>query len=180
MCLAMACDITIASEEAIFAHAGYRYMGPSAEGLLAPWFLNVGVKKTMELMLTGRPFSAEEAERIGVVNQAVPLEELEKEVQRNAEAIALLSLDGIVMGKYASRLFLDRMGYGGITAVVAHGMGGNVKWEKGDFNVYKERRVRGLKGSFRVREARYAKLGMDIDTVRAEVSERLARKRQKK
>ena len=36
ICLAMACDITIASEEAIFAHAGYRYMGPSAEGFLAP------------------------------------------------------------------------------------------------------------------------------------------------
>ena len=167
--MALACDMTIAAEGAIFGHAGYRYMGPSAEGLLIPMFLNLGIKRTMELMLTGRPIEAKEAERIGMVNKVVPPDRLDEEVQRYAEAIALLSLDGIVVGKCAKGLALDQLGvYGGMMGVVTHNLGTNIKWDPEDFNMLKERKKRGKKGAIRAREARYAHLGMDVESVKRE------------
>jgi len=164
--IALACDITIAADDTIFGHPGYRYMGPSAEGFHVPFILNIGLKRMMELMLTGRPFNAEEAERIGFINKAVPLSKLEEEVQRYAQAIALLSLDGIVIGKFVTRLALDRLGYGGVGATIAHTLGTNVKWDPGDFNMLKEIRDKGMRGAIKEREARYADLGMDIQAVK--------------
>jgi enoyl-CoA hydratase len=170
--IAIACDITIAADDTIFGHPGYRYMGPSAEGLHLPFILNIGVKRMMELMLTGRPFTAEEAEQIGLINKAVPLSKLEDEVQRYADTIALLSLDGMVVGKFVTRLALDRLGYGGVGATIAHTLGTNVKWDPGDFNMFKEIRDKGMKEAIKEREARYATLGMDIKTVRKKSQKR--------
>jgi len=170
--IALACDITIAADDTIFGHPGYRYMGPSAEGFHLPFILNIGVKRMMELMLTGRPFTAEEAERIGLINKAVPSDKLEEEVNRYAEAISLLSLDGIVVGKFVTRLALDKLGYGGVAATIAHTLGTNVKWDPGDFNMLKEIRDKGMKEAIKERDARYAALGMDIETARREIRKR--------
>lgn len=170
--IALACDITIAADDTIFSHPGYRYIGPSAEGFHLPFILNIGVKRMMELMLTGRPFTTEEAERIGLINKAVPLDKLEEEVQRYAEAIALLSLDGIVVGKFVTRLALDRLGYGGVAATIAHTLGSNVKWDPDDFNMLKEIRDKGMKEAIKEREARYAALGMDIGTLKKKIQKR--------
>jgi len=170
--MAMACDITIAADDTIFGHPGYRYIGPSAEGFHLPFILNIGLKNMMELMLTGRPFGAEEAKRLGVVNKVVQPDELEVEVQKYAQAIALLPLDGIVVGKYGTRLTLERLGYGGIASTMVHTLGSNVKWEEGDFNMLKEIRDKGMKGAIAEREARYAALGMDVRTVKEEIQKK--------
>jgi enoyl-CoA hydratase len=166
MGLALTCDITIAADNAIFGHPGYRYVGPSAEGLHIPFILNIGVKRMMEIMLTGRPFGAEEAERIGLINKVVPLADLENEVQRYAQTIALLPLDGIVIGKFVTRLALDKLGYGGVIGTIAHVLGGNLKWDSSDFNMLKEIRDKGMKEAIKAREARYAELGMDMGTLK--------------
>lgn len=170
--MAMACDITIAADDALFGHPGYRYVGPSAEGFHLPFILNIGLKNMMELMLTGRPFGAEEAKRLGVVNKVVPPDELEAEVQRYAQAIALLPLDGIVVGKYGTRLTLEKLGYGGIASTMVHALGSNVKWDEGDFNMLKEIRDKGMKEAIAEREARYEALGMDVKTVKKEIQKK--------
>jgi enoyl-CoA hydratase len=48
----------------------------------------VGKGKAMELILTGAPIAAAEAERIGLVNRVVPAGELQAEAKRWAEALA--------------------------------------------------------------------------------------------
>lgn len=164
--IALACDITIAAEGCMFSHAGYRLMGPSAEGSAIPLIMTVGPKIAMELMLTGRPIEAKEAARLGIVNKVVPLDKLEEEVQRYAETIALLSLEGIVMGKYTTRCALERLGYFGFMAVVLHNLGTNIVWEEGDFNWFKENRDRGTTAALRERERRYAALGMDLESAK--------------
>jgi enoyl-CoA hydratase/carnithine racemase len=164
--ITVACDITIAAEGTLFTHAGYRLMGPSAEGSAIPLIMTIGPKKAMEMMLTGRPIEAKEAERIGIINKVVPPDQLEAEVQRYAKTIALLSLEGIVMGKYATRCALERFGYFGYMPVVLHNLGTNIVWEEGDFNWYKENRDQGASAAIKEREKRYAELGMDMESAK--------------
>ena len=45
--------------------------------IMALIYRNVGRKKTNELLLLGEQISAEEAERIGIVNRVVPADEFD-------------------------------------------------------------------------------------------------------
>ena len=59
----------------------------------------VGLGKAMELCLTGDKISAEEAQRIGLVNRVVPPEDLMKEARRLAGRLAVLPGRGIALIK---------------------------------------------------------------------------------
>lgn len=87
LCLAMACDLRLAAREArlganfvrVGLHPG---MGAS---LLLPRL--VGPAKAAELLLEGALVHGDEAERIGLVNVAVPRDELPALVDRHVEQI---------------------------------------------------------------------------------------------
>src|SRR5207253_240740 len=67
--LAMACDITIAAESAVFGERELRF-GSVITALMMPWL--VGPKRTNELLLTGQDrISAASAEKIGLSNRTV-------------------------------------------------------------------------------------------------------------
>lgn len=83
--LAMCCDITIASEDAVFGEPEIRY-GSGPVTLIMPYVL--GLKKTKELLFTGDTIDAQEAHRLGMVNRVVPRQRLEDEVKRLARKIA--------------------------------------------------------------------------------------------
>lgn len=83
--LAMACDITVATEDAVLGEPEIRF-GSGPVTLIMPWV--VGLKKTRELLYTGDTVDAREAERIGMVNRVVPAERLEEEVQKLCDKIA--------------------------------------------------------------------------------------------
>ena len=51
--------MTVASEDALFTHPGYRYIGPLGELVLD--IHTMGVKKAKEMMFTGTPLTAKEA-----------------------------------------------------------------------------------------------------------------------
>ena len=84
--LAMACDIVVASEDARFGEPEIRY-GSGPTTLLMPFIL--GQKKTNELLYTGDTLNATDAERLGLINRVVPLNELERSVTELASRIAL-------------------------------------------------------------------------------------------
>jgi enoyl-CoA hydratase/carnithine racemase len=68
--LAMACDITIAAEGAIFGEPELRF-GAGIVVMLLPWL--VGIKRAKEIILLGLDrIDAREAARIGLVNRVVP------------------------------------------------------------------------------------------------------------
>lgn len=85
--IALACDITIASEKASFG-------SPDASVGTIDFFgvlrlpQRVGVHKAKELMMTGDRISAEEALRIGLVNKVVPHEKLMETAIEMANKIA--------------------------------------------------------------------------------------------
>ena len=83
-----ACDLAIAADHAEFAlpepRVGLAALGGGGLQRLAR---NLPLKYAMELVLTGRRFGAEEAKRIGLINDVVPRADLKARVRQMADAI---------------------------------------------------------------------------------------------
>lgn len=84
--LAIVCDFTLATREAKFGFTEVRigFVPALVSAFLA---LQIGGKHTRDLLLTGRILSAEDAHRIGLVNEIVPHEQLALAVQLLAETL---------------------------------------------------------------------------------------------
>lgn len=151
-----ACDLAIASEDALFTHPGYTYLG--IEGPIPLYVLMIGWRRVKEMMLLGDPLTASKAHEFGLVNRVVSLEKLEKEVAEIAEKIASRPLDGIVMGKKEFQMAMDIMGLsaGYDLASISHTLMSNLKFEPGEFNLMRELKDKGRKGMFLARDKRYS------------------------
>lgn len=85
--LHLVCDLTIASENAVFGQTGPK-VGSFDAGFGASYLARiVGQKKAREIWFLCRQYSAAEAERMGMVNKVVPAERLEDEVVEWAETM---------------------------------------------------------------------------------------------
>lgn len=97
--LAMACDFRYASPNA-------RFGIPEVSLGVIPGFGGtqrlprlIGIGRAMELMATGSKIDADEAYRVGLINQVVPQEELLAFCVNKAQKIAANSLSAIALGK---------------------------------------------------------------------------------
>jgi enoyl-CoA hydratase len=86
--LALACDIRIAAEEALIGSPEARVTSSVTGGAFRLVQDLVGPGKARELLFTAENITGKEAERIGLVNRAVPLESLMDEAMAMAEKIA--------------------------------------------------------------------------------------------
>src|SRR5436853_3875538 len=104
--IALACDLVVAREGAEF---GTPEIGVGAFPfmIMALIYRNVPRKKTNELLLLGERISAEEAERIGLVNRVVPAAEFDAAVTDWAEKLASKSPVIMRLGKDAMFRSLD-------------------------------------------------------------------------
>ena len=85
--LHLVCDLTIASENAIFGQTGPK-VGSFDAGFGSSYLARiVGQKKAREIWFLCRQYSAAEAERMGLVNKVVPLAQLEDECVSWAETM---------------------------------------------------------------------------------------------
>ena len=150
-----ACDLAIASEDALFTHPGYTYLG--IEGPIPLYVLMIGWRRVKEMMLLGDPLTASKAHEFGLVNRVVPLSKLEEEVAEIAEKIAGRPLDGIVMGKKEFQLAMDIMGLsaGYDLASISHTLMSNLKFGPGEFNLMREMKDKGRTGMYSARDKRY-------------------------
>ena len=85
--LALACDIRIASEKAKFGVFEVRQGLHQGDGGIVRLVAIAGVGTALDLTLTGREVSAEEAYRLGLVNKVVPHGDLLPEAERWARVI---------------------------------------------------------------------------------------------
>lgn len=96
--LAFGADLTVAAESATFGttaiNVGLICLGPAA-----PMSKVIGRKKLLEMVLTGDMFGAAEAERLGLVNQVVPDDELEAATLKLAEKLVNKSQVALRIGK---------------------------------------------------------------------------------
>jgi len=89
--LHMLCDLTIASTTAIFGQNGPR-VGSFDAGFGTGYMARiVGEKRAREIWFLCRKYSAEQAEQWGLINKAVPPEQLAAEVRQWADEILQLS-----------------------------------------------------------------------------------------
>ncbi len=100
------CDLAVASEEASFALPGVK-IGLFCSTPAVAVARNIGWKRTMELLLTGKPIDAPTAQAFGLVNRVVRAGELDAEVQRLTELILTHSAATIALGK---RTFYHQFG----------------------------------------------------------------------
>jgi len=103
MSLACACDMTLAAESARFTMA-YTRLGLTPDGG-ATYTLTrlVGVKRTLELVLTNRLLTAEEAFQWGIVTRVLPEDDLIKE----ATALAVRLASGPTMAFGSTKRLLQ-------------------------------------------------------------------------
>jgi 2-(1,2-epoxy-1,2-dihydrophenyl)acetyl-CoA isomerase len=86
--LAYACDLVIAAEDARFIEVSVRrgIALDAGGGFLLP--RTIGLHKAKELVFFGDDLSAQDAERLGLVNKVVPAAELEATVRQWAKRLA--------------------------------------------------------------------------------------------
>ncbi len=98
--LVATCDLAVAEENARFGTPGVK-IGLFCTTPMVALSRAVGRKHAMEMLMTGRLVSAQEAERFGLVNRVVPPENLEKVTMEMAESVAEASPLVLEIGKRA-------------------------------------------------------------------------------
>jgi enoyl-CoA hydratase len=97
--LALACDIRIAAEEAQIGSPEAPVTSSVTGGAFRLVQDLIGPGKAKELLYTGEYIDGKEAERIGLVNKSVPIDNLETEVRKMAQKIAANSTISLKMIK---------------------------------------------------------------------------------
>ena len=97
--LAMTCDIILAGDKAQFGQPEVLIGTVPGAGGNQRLIRAVGKSKAMEWILTGRRFSAVEAEKAGLVSRVVPADQLVEEAVKLASEIASLSSPVIQVAK---------------------------------------------------------------------------------
>ena len=92
------CDLVVAAESAQFATPGVK-IGLFCTTPAVAISRAIGRKAAMEMLLTGRFFSAQEAKALGIVNRVVVEESLETETEKLANQIAEASRFVLAIGK---------------------------------------------------------------------------------
>ena len=102
------CDIVIAAEDAQFGHIAGRHMGTLRTNSLWPY--TIGMRKTKELLFTGDFIDGKTAEKWGMINKAVPIDELEEEVYDMARRILRVPPEILWVHKGTTNQFYENMG----------------------------------------------------------------------
>ncbi len=106
--LACMCDLIVAADDAVFSNPVLRMTGAAVEILVEPW--EMPPRKAKEFLLAAEKFSADEAEKLGMVNRVVPAERLLAEAHELAERIAKVPPATAQVVKRSINKTLDLMG----------------------------------------------------------------------
>ncbi|MCG6537698.1 MAG: enoyl-CoA hydratase/isomerase family protein [Syntrophales bacterium LBB04] len=148
--LAEAADIAIAAKNARFNHRGQRLVfgGTIAMSLE---LLQGNMKKTVELLITGRTIGGEEAEQMGIITRAVEPEILESEVRTLSMALCLHPRDATAIGKMTRRNVMEVLGLSNVLyQATYHTLATNIVYtpEEKDLVFLKDRETGGTKAAF--------------------------------
>ncbi len=104
--LATGCDLIYVAEDAQMGYPAVRFGVPDMH--FHPWLL--GMRRAMEMMVTGDSISGIEAVEEGWANRAFPAERLDEEVLSVARRIATIPPDLVQLNKRVVHRQMDHMG----------------------------------------------------------------------
>jgi enoyl-CoA hydratase/carnithine racemase len=110
--LVAACDLAVAADTATFATPGVK-IGLFCSTPMVPLVRAIPAKAAFEMLLTGKPISAQRALELGLVNRVVGANELDASVQHFVDAILASSPLTVKVGKAA---FYDQLAMDETTA----------------------------------------------------------------
>jgi len=105
--IALCCDIIIMNEEARIGYPPARVWGCPTTAM---WVYRLGAEKAKRMLFTGDLITGAEAERMGLIYKAVPLEELDKELGRLVERIKGVPKNQLMMMKLLVNQAYENMG----------------------------------------------------------------------
>jgi enoyl-CoA hydratase len=105
--MALCADLIIASEDAQIGTPYSRVWGCYLSGM---WVYRLGLTKAKEHALTGKPLSGRQAADVELINAAVPFDELEAEVARQAEQLASIPSSQLAAMKLIVNQTYENMG----------------------------------------------------------------------
>ncbi len=105
--IALLCDMVIAAADATIGFPPARDLGALPNNM---WLYNVGPQWAKRLTLTGDSVTGAEAQQIGLVLKAVPIEMLSREVEQLADRMALIDPDLLSANKRIINQGLELMG----------------------------------------------------------------------
>lgn len=141
-------DIVIASDDALFGHAAFRYSGWGPR--MWSWALTMGTRKFKEMLFTGRPFTAQEMYDCDFVNKIVPRDQLEAEVAKYADACSKSRpTDAVHIQKTFFQIFEQFQGeyMGSLITGIIESLGHQVTPDDNDFELNAATLERGLTDS---------------------------------
>jgi enoyl-CoA hydratase len=109
MMIASACDIIVASDDALFADRAVKWGGSHVQYFSMPW--DLGPRKAKEYLFTGEFITAVEAEKLGLVNRVVPRARLEEETMALAQKIAERDPFALKFAKASVNETMDAQGF---------------------------------------------------------------------
>jgi enoyl-CoA hydratase/carnithine racemase len=132
-------DLVIASDDALFGHPAFRYVGWGPR--MWSWAMTMGIRRFQEMVFTGRPFTADEMYDCNFVNIVVPRGELEDEVAKYASACSRSRpTDAVVMQKTFFQMMKQFQGeyMGSLMTGVLESMGNRVRPDDQDLMLTQE------------------------------------------
>lgn len=142
------CDIVIAAEDAQFGHIAGRDLGTLRTNGLYP--LLMGIRKTKQFLFTGDFIDGKTAEQWGLINYAVPADELEEEAYDMARRIVRIPLELLSYHKATTNEFFEIMGLHAYLMSSSHYAASAVA-EVGGASLQKGRET-GMKEYFKLRD----------------------------
>jgi enoyl-CoA hydratase/carnithine racemase len=148
----LACDLTIAADNAVFGQPEVRHVSNTT--FLFP--LLAGWKRASRFALTGDPFDAAEAYRMGLVSEVVPRDELIDRSWALASRLAMIPQASLRINKAITMAGLEASGVGaamqinGILSGLAHSLHGPDREE-----LLQAQRAGGLRKFIKARDGRF-------------------------
>jgi len=154
--LALACDMTIASETAFFGEPELKF-GAGIVVMLLPWL--VGPKLAKEIIFMGEDrVSATRARELGIVNRIVPDDALEHEARAMARHLCAIDPNLLKQTKRAINQTLERQGLlDALEAALAIDLEIEGPGSSDKIAFMTVARASGLKAALAWRDARFAK-----------------------
>jgi enoyl-CoA hydratase/carnithine racemase len=106
--LALACDLAVTADDAKMGVPEIQF-GMGSPFLLMPWL--VGLRRTKELLLTGKTYSGRQAAEWGIVNYSVPKEELDDRVRSLVEELGQVPSSSMMLQKTGLRRLVENAGF---------------------------------------------------------------------